>query len=163
MSLNDTVQSVMGFDYGRRRIGVAIGQSITGTATALPVIQWQQQLPMDEAAAVIKEWRPQLLLVGLPLHTDGSWQEMANEALGFARKLAGHHSKPVLLVDERHSSQQADALFKEQRAAGYVRRKDAGKQDSVAARLIVERWLEGVAPGIDLEAAAALRLSSMPS
>ena len=153
----------MGFDYGRRRIGVAIGQSITGTATALPVIHWQQQLPMEEVAAVIKEWRPQLLLVGLPLHTDGSWQEMANEALGFARKAAGHGSLPVLLVDERHSSQQADAMFKAQRQAGNVRRKDAGKQDSVAAKLIVERWLDGVAPGLDLEAAAALRLTSMPS
>lgn len=160
MTAIDKVQSVMGFDYGRRRIGVAIGQTITGTATALPVLHWQQQLPMEAVAEVVKEWRPQLLLVGLPLHTDGSWQEMANEALGFARKCAGQLNKPVLLVDERHSSQQADALFKQQRAAGNLRRKDAGKQDSVAARLIVERWLEGIAPGIDLAQAAAMRLGS---
>lgn len=153
-----SVQSVMGFDYGRRRIGVSVGQSITGTATALAVVQCQQEYPMAQLQAVINEWRPQLLLVGLPLLTDGSWQEMASEALGLARKLAKTTQRPVLMVDERHSSQQADEIFKQMRQAGNVKRKDAKQQDSVAARIIVERWLQGVAPGIDLAAAAALRV-----
>ena len=156
------INSVMGFDYGRRRIGVAVGQTITSTASALPVVHWQQQLPVDELGAVIKEWRPQLLLVGLPLLVDGSWQEMANEAFGFARKLGSEFNKTVLMVDERHSSQQADAIYKSMRQSGQLRRKDAKNQDSVAARLIVERWLQELAPGMDLDGVAKLRLSLAP-
>lgn len=158
----DTIQSVMGFDYGRRRIGVAVGQTITGTASPLPVVQWQQSLPMAELEKAIKEWRPQLLLVGLPLLMDGSWQEMASEALGLARKLDGLGKTPVMMVDERNSSQQADAIFKEMRQSGQVRRKDAKQQDSVAARIIVERWLQRVAPALSLEEAAAIRTSIQP-
>lgn len=148
----------MGFDYGRRRIGVAVGQTITSTASALPVVHWQQQLPIDELGAVIKEWRPQLLLVGLPLLMDGSWQEMANEALGLARKLESF-GKPVMMVDERNSSQQADALFKSMRQGGQVKRKDAKQQDSVAARIIVERWLQQLNPALSLEEVGKLRLT----
>lgn len=147
----------MGFDYGRRRIGVAVGQTITSTATPLPVIHWQQSLPLDELSAVIKEWRPQLLLVGLPLLMDGSWQEMASEALGLARKLEGLTKSPVMMIDERNSSQQADAIFKEMRQSGQVRRKNAKQQDSVAARIIVERWLQQLAPVHSLQEAAAIR------
>lgn len=151
------IHAVMGFDYGRRRIGVAVGQSITGTATALPVIEWSQQFPLAELSAAIKEWRPQLLLVGLPLLMDGSWQEMANEALGLARQLAAASGKPVMMVDERNSSQQADAIFKEMRREGQLRRKAAKQQDSVAARIIVERWLQNIAPALSLDEAAAIR------
>lgn len=155
----NTVSSVMGFDYGRRRIGVAVGQSITSTATALPVVAWQQEFPMEALNAAVNEWRPELILVGLPLMVDGSWQEMASEALGFARKIAKSTSKPVLMVDERNSSQQADAIFKDMRQAGSLRRKDSKQQDSVAARIIVERWLQHVAPGLSLKDAAALRVA----
>lgn len=153
----DSINAVMGFDYGRRRIGVAVGQSITGTASALPVMHWQQQLPIEEIQKLIREWRPQCLLVGLPILMDGSWQEMASEALGLARKLHGQTGLPVMMVDERNSSQQADALFKDLRQGGGLKRKDAKQQDSVAARIIVERWLQQLVETWSLDDAAALR------
>jgi putative Holliday junction resolvase len=133
---------VLGFDYGLRRIGVAVGQRVTGTASAIAVLRNSDQGP-DWAAcdALHKTWRPQALIVGLPLGRDGHDQPMTHAARGFARLLEERYRLPVYLVDERYTSRAADAEFVEARRAGTARRKDAAMLDAQAARRIVEQWL----------------------
>lgn len=135
-------QTVLGFDVGLRRTGMAVGQSITGTASALPVLACQNGQPdWERVGAVISEWRPDALIVGIPLQMDGTEQPMTKTAERFARQLEGRYGLPCHRVDERLSSREAEAEFARQRRAGTARRKQAAQLDSVAASLIVERWL----------------------
>ncbi|MBK6725865.1 MAG: Holliday junction resolvase RuvX [Xanthomonadales bacterium] len=133
---------VLGFDYGLRRIGVAVGQRITHTASALAVMRNHESGP-DWAAcdALIKTWRPQALVVGLPLARDGHEQAMTHAARAFAALLRQRYAVPVHLADERFTSRAADAEFVAARRAGLARRKDAAMLDAQAARRIVEQWL----------------------
>jgi putative Holliday junction resolvase len=135
-------QRVLGFDYGARRIGVAIGQRITGTAQALGVIgngaggpEWAR---ID---AAVREWRPDALVVGLPLMLDGSEQDTSRAARRFGTELAQRYALPLHTHDERLTSREADRQFAESRRAGIARRRDAAQLDAVAARLIVESFL----------------------
>jgi putative Holliday junction resolvase len=136
------VQRVLGFDYGGRRIGTAIGQKFTGTAQSLGVVRNGDQGPDWQAIdAAVKDWRPDALLIGLPLDMDGNEQPIVQAARRFGRALAERYALPVLEHDERLSSREADRLFAESRAAGRTRQRDAAKLDSLAARVIVESWL----------------------
>ena len=123
----------MGFDYGAARIGVAVGQKLTGTATALGVVPAKDGIPdwrrLDE---LVSEWRPRVLVVGLPLNMDDSMSEMALRASKFARRLEGRYQLPCELIDERLSTFAAEV---EGRESG------AGATDAIAARLILETWL----------------------
>jgi putative Holliday junction resolvase len=133
----------MGFDYGARRIGIAVGNAITNSARALDVLPNGDRGPdwrrLDE---LLREWRPDTLLVGLPLMLDDSEQVNSRAARAFAGELQQRYSLPVRLVDERHSSQEAAQRFAAQRAGGAAKRKHAAALDAVAAQIIVERWLE---------------------
>jgi putative holliday junction resolvase len=106
--LSDTanlVTVVLGFDYGTKRIGVAVGNSLTGGAQALDVIQ---NIKSDQTQQKIKEliceWQPTCLVVGLPLHPDGAEHSMTKRSRAFGQQLATKFSKPVHFVDERYSS-----------------------------------------------------------
>lgn len=133
---------VLGFDYGLRRIGVAVGQHITGTASAIAVLRHADSGPDWPACdALLKTWQPQALVVGLPLARDGHDQPMTQAARGFAATLAQRYALPVHLADERFTSRAADAEFVAARRAGLARRKDAAMLDAQAARRIVEQWL----------------------
>jgi putative holliday junction resolvase len=133
---------VLGFDYGGRRIGAAVGQSITGTATALAVIANSAQGPDWNAIdKLIKEWRPAQLLIGLPLTLGGEEQAASRAARVFGLALAERYRLPVLEHDERFSSRAAGAAFAQARSRGEARRKDAALLDAQAARLIVEGYL----------------------
>ena len=133
----------MGFDYGARRIGVAIGNAISHSARALDVLANGDSGPdWRRIDGLVREWRPDALLVGLPLTLDDAEQRNSAAARAFADTLASRYALPVSLVDERHSSREAAQRFAARRAGGAARRKDAAALDAVAAEIIVERWLE---------------------
>ena len=128
---------VLAFDFGTQRIGVAVGQSVTGTASPLPALKANDGIPnWDQIAALIAEWQPQQLLVGLPLNMDGSESDMSARAKKFANRLHGRFGLTVQLWDERLSSFEARG---EMLARGIVNFKD-GKVDSLSACLILEGW-----------------------
>ncbi|HET6655716.1 MAG TPA: Holliday junction resolvase RuvX [Gammaproteobacteria bacterium] len=131
----------LGFDFGLRRIGVAVGQSLTQTAGGLGVVaarDGEPDWPAIERLAT--EWRPHALVVGIPYNADGSEQPITERARGFAHTLGERLDLPVYLVDERLSSHAAEAELKAERQAGR-RRLRKGDIDSRAARLILESWL----------------------
>ena len=138
--------TVLGFDVGSRRIGVAIGSAFAVAARALAVVDVHGNEP-DWAALdrLVKEWRPQGLVVGDPLTLEGDDQPNRKRAHAFARQLLSRYAVPVVLVDERSSSVEAARRFAQQRAAGHKRKRDAASLDAVAAAVIIERWLD--APG----------------
>jgi len=137
----------LAFDFGERRIGVASGQSLTATAAPLTTLH-SPQGAIDWAAigALIDEWRPDALVVGLPTHMDGSEMPLTDRARRFMRQLHGRFRLPVHAQDERLSSREAEALLRERRAGGQRGRTRKGDVDKMAAALILQRWLDA-APG----------------
>ena len=133
---------VLGFDYGARRIGVASGNRISLSAHALNALAARAGEPdWTRVDALLAEWRPDALVVGLPLKLDGGDQAVTRGARAFAAALAKRSNLPVHMVDERHTSQEAARRFAAQRAAGTARRRDAANIDSLAAAVILESWL----------------------
>lgn len=138
--------TVLGFDVGARRIGVAVGSTFGHGARALAVIDVHHDRPdWPSIDKLRKEWRPDGLVVGDPMTLDGGDQPIRKFAHAFARELRRRYELPVVLVDERASSIAAAQRFAVDRAEGRRRRRDAAALDAVAAAVIVERWL--AAPG----------------
>lgn len=136
-------ETLLAFDYGLRRVGVAVGQALTGTATPLETIDYT--VPNELFArigALIEEWAPSELVVGIPLTRDGEEQPITHAARRFAGCLAERFRRPVHHADERYTSREAAARFRALRAAGGVRRRDRRRMDAVAAQLILEQWLD---------------------
>lgn len=129
-----------GFDFGYRRIGVAVGQEITLSANPLATIDARQGIPdWQVVQKLITQWRPQALIVGLPTCIDDTEQYTAEASRDFARQLGKRFSLPVYLVDERLSTVEARAqLFAE---GGYRKIKNS-EVDSIAACVILEQWLQ---------------------
>ncbi len=119
-------KTILAFDFGEKRIGVAVGNTITKTAEALKIIQEKNQ---DEKFKVIEiliqEWQPQLLVVGLPTHPNGTEHEMTLKAKRFGNQLHGRFQKEVVWVDERYTS---------------VSVQDGN--DALAAQLILQQYLD---------------------
>ena len=134
-------RTILAFDYGLRRIGVAVGQDITGSASPVGTIR-NSDAGVDEAAIdrLIREWSPDRLIVGLPLHADGSPSDMTEAALAFADGLS-RYELPVTTTDERYSSVEATEILNRSRAAGHRRRIEKTDIDAAAAVLIAERFL----------------------
>lgn len=129
----------MGFDFGLRQIGVAMGNALLGTTRPLPILRARDGIPDWEAlAALLREWQPDLLVVGNPLNMDGSASELSRRAEKFARRLHGRYGLPVEMVDERLSSFEAKQLSREQGHRGDYHREPV---DSLAAELILRTWL----------------------
>lgn len=134
------LQTVLGFDFGLKRIGVAVGQSVTKSASPLGIVSVRDGEPDWEALGrLVREWHPAALVVGLPYNMDLSEQEMTHKARHFAQDLAERFPLPVHTVDERLSSREAEAALKLQRQQGRrrIRREDI---DGGAARIILESW-----------------------
>jgi putative Holliday junction resolvase len=135
-----TTHTALGFDFGLKRIGTAVGQTVTGSASPLGVVAMRGGEP-DWAALekLVREWRPDSLVVGLPYNMDLSEQDMTHRARHFAQQLAERFSLPVHTVDERLSSRAAEAELKERRQQGRrrVTRQDI---DGAAACVILESW-----------------------
>ena len=97
--------TVMAFDYGTRRIGIAIGNSLTQTSQALPVItQTQEGARFEVIQILLDDWQPQRLAVGLPTHPDGTEHAMTAKARRFGQQLQGRFALPITWVDERYTS-----------------------------------------------------------
>lgn len=143
--------TALGFDVGSRRIGVAIGSAFGHGARALAVIDVHANGP-DWAAIdkLLKEWRPDGLVVGDPMTLDGGDQPIRKRAREFAQALRARYALPVVMVDERTSSIEAAERFASDRAEGRKRRRDAAALDAVAAAVIVERWLASPQDGIEV-------------
>ena len=133
---------ILSFDFGLRRIGVAVGQTLTRTASALETVTHGQKPDWSAIDRLVKEWRPALLLVGLPLGAEGEETDMSKAARRFGESLHKRYSIDVEYADERLSSRVAESRFAEQRAAGTMRRKDASQVDAMAAQVICENWLQ---------------------
>ena len=132
--------SVLGFDYGTRHIGVAVGNRLSGSR-ALTTISHGEQPDWRKLDALIQEWRPPCLVVGLPLRIDGGEQAMSRAARAFAGLLQQRYGLDVQLIDERLTSNEAARRFADRRATGEARRKHAETIDAIAAEVILENWL----------------------
>ena len=133
--------TILAFDFGLRRIGVAIGQSVTRSASPLGVVANRESgVDHDAIAALIREWQPDLLVVGMPAHADGSASAMQEPVYEFIEEL-GRHAVPVETVDERYTSVEAERVLKEARASGTSGRIAKEQIDSAAAVFIAERYL----------------------
>ncbi|MDF1762004.1 MAG: Holliday junction resolvase RuvX [Oleibacter sp.] len=135
----DRINSLMAFDFGTQRMGVAIGQRLMGTAQALSPIKAKDGIPnWDALDRVIKEWQPQGFVVGLPLNMDGSVSEMSRRASKFARRLEGRFHLPAYMQDERLTSYEAKAQVIEEQ--GFTNFGDHSV-DGMAACLILQSWI----------------------
>ncbi len=118
---------VLGFDYGTRRIGVAIGNTVSGAARPLCVIAAGQRRTWDAIADLIDQWRPSVLVVGIAVHPDGAPHAMTARCERFARQLQGRFGRTVARVDERYSSAVVGG---------------ATARDDDAAAIILQQWLD---------------------
>ncbi len=135
-------ETIVAFDFGLRRIGVAVGQNVTASANPLSAVRNTASGPDWQAiSSVINEWHPSKLIVGMPLHEDGSPSEMGVPINAFITELA-RFELPVEQVDERYSSIEANEVLKSERAMGLRGRINKEAIDSAAAALIAERWLK---------------------
>lgn len=133
--------TILAFDYGGRRIGVAVGQTVTGSASPLGTVANRDGGP-DWAAIgrLVSEWRPARLVVGLPLAADDSDSGTASAARGFGEAL-GRFGLPVEVTDERYSSLEARERLVDERRRGLRGRLSREMIDATAAVVIAERWL----------------------
>lgn len=135
-----TSDTFLGFDFGNKKIGVAVGQTTTGTATALQTLRSSHQSP-DWAgiSRLIQEWQPAGLVVGISRQQDGTDNIITPRMLKFCRQLAGRYQLPVYQQDETLSTFEAKQLLYDEISVG------AGKlwavQDQLAAQLILQTWL----------------------
>lgn len=134
----------LGFDFGLRRIGVAVGSRTTGAATplvAVPCVEGQPDWPAIQT--LVSEWRPDLLVVGLPYNSDGSESDMSRAARRFGNRLGSRFGLPVEFVDETLSSNEATRHLVEARRRGERRRIRKQDVDRLAASIILQTWLDG--------------------
>ena len=135
-------ETILAFDFGLRRIGVAVGQSVTASASPLGVVSNGNTGPdQNRIAAFINEWQPARLIVGMPAHADGSPSEMQSHVRRFIETLEDY-KLPINTVDERYTSIEAKAALKTARAAGTRGRISKESIDSAAAVFIAERYLQ---------------------
>ena len=132
---------ILGIDFGEKRIGLAVGQTVIRQAQALTTLNhdggfWQQ------LQAVIDEWQVRQLVFGLPLGADGEEQEITRRVRNFANKTNQQTGLPVHFMDERYSSYAAERAFQEGRAAGLKKAKQKSQLDAMAAQIILQSWFD---------------------
>jgi putative Holliday junction resolvase len=145
----------LGFDYGARRIGVAVGDGVTRQARPLPTVANGREPDWTTITKLLKDWRPSGVVVGLPIDLDGNDQAITGQAKAFAASLRVRFGVPTYLCDERMSSRAADDEIRTARADGRMTRKTRkGDRDGVAARIILEQWLNDSTTPVPPETAA---------
>lgn len=125
--INSSAQSLLAFDFGTRRVGVATGTRFTGNAQALKSIQLEGEARFEAIGRLIKEWQPDALVIGVPFHPDGAEHEVTQRARRFGRQLKSRFRLPVFEVDERYTSVEAESL-------------GARDVDAASAALILEQF-----------------------
>ena len=133
------IRTVIGFDFGLKRIGLATGQTITGTASPLTTLNSAGQSPdWPGIESQIREWRPDALIVGIPYLLDGSASEMTRAAIEFSRELEQRFELPVFTIDESLSSYAAEEQLKQSMK---LAKHNKHEIDKMAAAVIVQSWL----------------------
>jgi len=133
-------ETLLGFDFGTKSIGVAVGQQLTGTARALTALKAQDGIPdWNLIGKLLKEWQPDYVVVGLPLNMDGTEQPLTERARKFANRLHGRFGVRVEMQDERLSTVEARADLFER---GGFRALQKGQVDSQSAVIILEDWFD---------------------
>lgn len=139
-------ETILGFDVGARRIGVAVGNDLLRRAHPAAIVAVDADDGLPAIAKLVDEWRPDRLVVGVPLPVDDAPPSRPNASLArcerFAARLGDRFALPVERVDERYSSLDADGLHRSRRAAGLARRAKA--LDDVAAQVILQRWFDAL-------------------
>jgi len=132
--------TVLAFDFGTKKIGVAVGNTVLRVAHPLMTIANEANAERFVAiAALVGEWRPSRLVVGRPVHADGAEHAMTARAERFARQLEGRFALPVVLADERFTTRVAEAALGD---AGITGRKRRAARDEVAAQLILQAYFD---------------------
>jgi putative Holliday junction resolvase len=132
--------TLLAFDFGTRRIGVAVGNTFASSSQPLLTVNEEKnEVRFATIAALVKEWQPCVLLVGLPCNTDGTPHEMTSLCRRFANRLKGRFNLPVILVDERYTSQMASSQLERQGIRGKAQK---GLIDQYAAQQILQSYLD---------------------
>ncbi len=137
---NPQITTVLGFDYGAKRIGISTGQTITGTATPVTTLTAVNNSPdWGNIQKLIKQWNPDALIVGIPYYLDGKESEMTKTVRGFCEQLEKRFDKPVYQVNETLSSYEAEQALKKNMKIGKHNKQEI---DKMAAAVIVQSWLD---------------------
>jgi len=132
--------TVMAFDFGEKRIGVAVGETLLKMAHPLTTIASEENaVKFAQIASLIQQWKPQLLIVGLPGYLDGQAHLMTHLSKKFAQRLEGRFQLPVMMIDERLSSAEAAQALKEQGIAGQQQKT---MLDQMAAKIILQSYFD---------------------
>lgn len=134
--------TVLCFDFGEQRIGVAVGEHVLATANPLLTIDNESnEIRFEAINKLVNEWQPKLLIVGLPLSLDGAETSVTQLCKKFARRLNGRFNLPVMLIDERYSSVEASYLLSQ---SGIKGRAQKEMLDQVAAQTILQSYFDGL-------------------
>lgn len=134
--------TVMAFDFGERRLGIAIGEHLVGTANPLTTIDNESnEKRFETIIALVDEWQPKLFVVGYPLNSDGTEHAITQLCKKFARRLNGRFNIPVILIDERYSSIAASQILASQGIKG---RAQKPMLDTVAAQTILQSYFDNL-------------------
>lgn len=142
--MSGTPQVILAFDFGTKRLGVASGDTLTRTARALTTLDCgNDTLPWTAIDKLVREYQPSQLVVGLPWNMDGTPTLLTDASRAFAAELKARYNRPVALVDERLSSREAESQLRDARASGMKKRRNTHADvDMIAARILLEQWLE---------------------
>jgi putative holliday junction resolvase len=141
-SYPDVSGTVLAFDFGEKRIGVATGETMLKVAHPLTTINGEENnIKFEKIAELVQEWRPALLIVGFPMHMDGEAHAMTGLAKKFAQRLEGRFNLPVMMMDERLSSVEASQNLNQ---AGIKGIKQKAMLDAVAAQSILQSYFDGL-------------------
>lgn len=136
---------ILGFDYGSLRIGIAVGNRITATAEPLDIIQNRKSTPdWQEILGIIDGWKPEILVVGLPLSNSGEETEMSAKARAFAKKLSNKCRIDYIMVDERYSTLEANEVVASLAKYKIRKRWAFHEKDDVAAQIILETYFSDI-------------------
>ena len=137
-----SASTVLCFDFGEQRIGVAVGEHMLKTANPLTTIDTESnEIRFEMISKLLKEWQPKLLIVGLPLSLDGTETAVTLLCKKFARRLNGRFNLPVMLIDERYSSVEASDLLNQ---SGIKGRAQKAMLDQIAAQTILQSYFNSL-------------------
>lgn len=137
--ITNKIQTLMGFDYGKKRIGLSVGQRLLQSANGIGYVNATDGKPnWEQLDAFVKEWQPDGFVVGLPINMDGTESDMSRRANKFSNRLHGRYGKPSFTIDERLST---FAAKEEAKAMGHKGHYKSDPVDALAAQFILESWL----------------------
>ncbi len=136
----DITGTILAFDFGEKRIGIAVGETMLKVAHPLTTIEAEENdIKFSQIASLIQEWRPNLLIVGLPAYLDGEAHSLTQLSKKFAQRLEGRFNLPVKMVDERLSSAEASQSLRDIGINGI---KQKAMLDAVAAQIILQSYFD---------------------